>query len=301
MTAIERRMAQAVAGCAVALLTLAAGAGGADAQEVVRLWAGDAPGSEGMEREESVRVTPEGEQVVSRVDRPSITAYLPDPARATGAAVLVIPGGGHSELWMDHEGYRVAEWLRARGVAALVLKYRLARDSGASYTVEEHALWDAQRALRLTRSRAAEWRIDPDRVGVIGFSAGGQLAALAGTRFDDGRADGGDPVERESSRPAFMGLIYPAVRENLPLPEGTPPAFLLSGEDDYPMIAEGVARLYLAMKEAGVPVELHVLTGVGHGFGLRWNNPPAVAAWPGMFRAWLGAIGVLSGPVSRRH
>jgi acetyl esterase/lipase len=128
---------------------------------------------------------------------------------------------------------------------------------------------------------------------VIGFSAGGQLAAFAGTRYLAGRPDAADPIERESSRPAFVGLVYPAIPEDMELTEDTPPAFLLCGEDDYPMIAEGVARLYMEMKAVDVPVELHVLTGVGHGFGMRFRNPPAVAAWPTFFVRWLDALRLL--------
>lgn len=234
----------------------------------------------------------DGERIVSNIHRPTITAYLPAEGTATGAAVVVMPGGGHVELWIDHEGYRVAEWLRARGVAAFVLKYRLARAPGSSYTVEGESLADAKRAVRLIRSRAAEWGIDPGRVGVLGFSAGGQLAALAGTRFEPGVPGTPDPVERESSAPAFMGLIYPAIPDMDP-GEDTPPAFLLAGGDDYPAIAAGVARLYLDLLAADVPVELHVLTGVPHGFGMRWRNPPAVAAWPELFLRWLRALRML--------
>lgn len=275
----------------LSLLLVVTAAGAQD--QVVRLWPDGAPGSEGRTEEETVRVTEDGEHIVSSVHRPSITVYLPDEGASTGAAAVVIPGGGHRELWLDHEGYRVAEWLRARGIAAFVLKYRLARAPESTYTVEGESLADVRRAVRLVRNRSSEWGIDPDRIGVIGFSAGGQLAALAGTRYQAGRAAAADPIERESSRPAFMGLVYPAIPEDMGLTAETPPAFLLCGEDDYPMIAEGVARLYLEMKAAEVPVELHVLTGVGHGFGMRFSNSPAVAAWPGIFVRWLDALQML--------
>lgn len=284
---IERRIFQ-VSALAVALA--AALSAPATAQDVIPLWPGTAPGSEGQAAEETVRVE-NGEHIVSVIHRPTITAYIPDEAMATGAAVVVMPGGGHTELWIDHEGYRVAEWLQARGVAAFVLKYRLARAPGSTYTVEEESLADAGRAVRLIRSRAEEWGIDPERIGVMGFSAGAQLAALAGTRFDGGDAAASDPVERRSSRPDFMGLIYGF--GDMELSDDTPPAFLLAGENDFPSISEGVARTYLDMLAADVPVELHVLTGVPHGFGMRWHNTPAVAAWPDMFLRWLGALGML--------
>lgn len=260
---------------------------------VVPLWPNGAPGSEGRTEAETVRITEDGEHIISSVHRPSIAAYVPEEGAATGAAVVVIPGGGHRELWMDHEGYRVAEWLRARGVAAFVLKYRLARAPESTYTVEGESLADVRRAVRLVRSRSGEWGIDPERIGVIGFSAGGQLAALAGTRYQSGRPDAADPIERESSRPAFMGLVYPAIPADMELTDDTPPAFLLCGEDDSPRIAEGVARLYLEMKAAAVPVELHIFTGVGHGFGMRYRNPPAVATWPEVFVRWLEALQLL--------
>jgi endo-1,4-beta-xylanase len=255
----------------------------------ILLWPNGAPGSEGKTAEEAVRVTELGEHIVSHIHHPSITPYLPAPAMATGAAVIVIPGGGHRELWMDHEGYRVGRWLRDHGIAAFVLKYRLAREEGSTYTVEGNALADVQRAIRLVRSRAAEWRVSADRIGVMGFSAGGELAVLAGTRYDSGRQGAGDPVEREKSRPAFMGLIYPSIPAGLSLSKDTPPAFLLCGENDAPAISDGVPALYGAVRRAGGSAEMHILTGAGHGFGIRDDNPPAVAGWPWLFYDWLDA------------
>ena len=211
------------------------GGGGLAAQEnhpVVPLWELAAPGSEGKTGEEAVRLY-QGEHIVSHVHRPSITVYLPAQGRATGAGVIVIPGGGHRELWLDHEGYRVGDWLKDHGVAAFVLKYRLAREEGSTYTVPGEELADVRRAIRLVRSRSSEWRVAPDRIGVIGFSAGGELSALAGTHFDGGKATAEDPIERMSSRPAFMALMYPAIPRDMPLSKDTPPAFLLCGEKDF--------------------------------------------------------------------
>ncbi len=281
--------------CVVILLGALAGAAApAPDPPVVTLWPNGAPGSEGKTADEVVRVSKEGDHIVSSVHRPSLTVYLPARGVATGAAVVIAPGGGHRELWMDHEGYNVAKWLAEHGVAGFVLKYRLAREKGSTYTVEGTALADTQRAIRLVKSRAAEWGVRADRVGVMGFSAGGELAALAGTRYDDGNRSSGDALERESSKPAFMALLYPAIPKEMPLSKETPPAFLACGENDRLDISQGLPELYLAMKKAGVSAELHVYTGVGHGFGVRETTKGPVAAWPSRFLEWMGAKGFLA-------
>jgi len=261
--------------------------------QVVLLWPNGAPGSGGKTAQETVRVTPEGDHVVSGVHHPSITVYLPAKGKATGAAVVIVPGGGHVELWMDHEGYRVGQWLSDHGVAGFVVKYRLAKEPGSTYNIEGHALPDVQRAIRLVRSRAAEWGVDPERIGVMGFSAGGELAALAGTRFDAGSAGAADAVDRVSSKPAFQALIYPGIPQDMKLSKDTPPAFLLCGEDDRPGISEGLPELYLALKRAGVSAELHVFAGTGHGFGVRESNHGPVGGWLELFYGWLGERGFL--------
>ncbi len=260
---------------------------------MILLWPNGAPGSEGKTGEETMRVSPQGDHIIAGVHHPSITAYLPAKETATGAAVVIAPGGGHSELWVDHEGYNVAKWLSEHGVAGFVLKYRLAREKGSTYTVEGTSLDDTQRAIRLVRSRAAEWNIRPDRIGVMGFSAGGELAALAATRFDDGKPGATDPVERESSKPSFQALIYPAIPKDMKLSKDTPPAFLACGENDRQDISQGLPELYLALKRAGALAELHVYTGVGHGFGLRETTKGPVASWPSRFHEWLDARGFL--------
>lgn len=145
----------------------------------------------------------------------------------------------------------------------------------------------------MVRSRASAWHVAVDRIGVIGFSAGGELAALAGTRFDNGTPGSEDPVDRESSKPAFMSLIYPSIPGGLNWSEGTPPVFLACGENDSPAISEGVLGLYSAVRHAGGSAEMHILAGVGHGFGIRDNNPPAVANWPSLFFEWLVARRIL--------
>jgi acetyl esterase/lipase len=270
-----------------ALLLLAAHALAAELNPVIPLWPEGAPGSPDNAAQEIVRLTEAGEHIVSNVHSPSITVYVPSPGKATGAAVIVVPGGGHRELWMDHEGYRVAEYLAHHGIAAFVLKYRLAREKGSTYTVEGESLSDVQRAIRVVRSRAAEWGLDPARVGVMGFSAGGELAALAGTRYDNGAAGSSDPVATQSSRPNFQALVYPAIPQGLEFSPQTPPAFLLGGAQDQPAISQGLAELYLAMRRAGASAELHIFDRVGHGFGLRAANTGPVAAWPQRFLEWL--------------
>jgi len=264
---------------------------GASQHEVRLLWPNGAPGSPPSFSPEKIRLTDLGEHIVSNVHAPSITVYLPVPGKRTGASVIVIPGGGHAELWMDHEGYRVAEFLADHGIATFVLKYRLAREPGSIYTVEKHALVDVQRAIRLVRSQAAQWQLDPRRVGIIGFSAGGELAALAAARYDSGAPDADDPVDRQSSRPGFQALLYPAIPRDLNFSPRTPPAFLLCGAED--QVSQGLAELYLALKRAGGHAELHIYEGVGHGFGLRASNTGPVAAWPQRFLEWLGRADAL--------
>jgi acetyl esterase/lipase len=207
--------------------------------------------------------------------------------------VVIAPGGSHVELWVDHEGYDVAKWLSAHGVAGFVLKYRLAREAGSSYTVDANSLPDMQRAIRLVRSRAPEWGVDPARVGVMGFSAGGDVAARAATQFDAGNPAAADPIDRQSSKPAFQALIYPGLPQDLPVWRDEPPAFLLCGEDDRAGISEGLPELFLQLKHVGVPAELHVYSGVGHGFGVRSANTGAIAEWPDRFLEWLGTLGFL--------
>jgi acetyl esterase/lipase len=277
----------------VSLLCVFALVGEAAEQNVVLLWPNGAPGSEGKTAPEKVRLTPDGEHVISSVHQPSITVYLPSKEMATGAAVVIAPGGSHVELWVDHEGYAVAKWLSEHGVAGFVLKYRLAREAGSTYTVEGNSLPDMQRAIRLVRSRAAEWGVDPQRVGVMGFSAGGDVVARAATQFDAGNPAAADPIDRQSSKPAFQALIYPGLPPDLPVSRDESRAFLLCGADDRPGISEGLPELFVQLKHAGVPAELHVYTGVGHGFGIRSANTGAIAGWPDRFLEWLNASGFL--------
>lgn len=199
-------------------------------------------------------------------------------------------------MWVDHEGHNLARWLSARGIVAFVLKYRLAREPNSTYTVDEHAFSDTKRAIRLVRSRSQEWNIAPSRVGVIGFSAGGELAALSGMRFDAGSKDAADLVERENSRPDFQALIYPGSSGRIVVTKDSPPAFLVCGYKDRPDISQGLAEVYLKFKAAGVPAELHIYAGAGHGFGVRDKNHQAFGAWPARFQEWLTDSGFLAEP-----
>ena len=239
---------------------------------------------------ETVRVTEQGEHVVSNVHAPSLTVYLPANASGTAArtAVIVVPGGGYRELWMDHEGYDVARFLNEHGIAAFVLKYRLPRAPDSRYTILGDSLGDLLRAVRLVRSRAADWSLNPRRIGVLGFSAGGNLAGLGVMKSDPGIPDSPEGIDRTSSRPDFAALIYPGPFEELRLEAGDPPLFLLCGSDDRPDVVTGVTKLYLAARELRIPAELHLYDRVGHGFGLRASSTGPVSAWPRQFVDWLG-------------
>jgi acetyl esterase/lipase len=278
----------------VAPLLLLAGASSARAQDssvpaVVPLWPNGAPGFEARKDEkEVVKKKGDIETNVTNVHNPSLTVYLPAKDKATGAAIVICPGGGHSNLAIEHEGHNVAKWFADNGVAGFILKYRLAREKGSPYKIEEHAFQDAQRALRLVRAKAKEWNVNPNRLGIMGFSAGGDLVLYTSTKFDSGRQDASDPVERESSRPDFQILVYPAIPQKLALAKNNPPAFLLCGNQDRANISEGLATLYLNMKQAGINAELHIYASVGHGFGLRApTNSARLASWPARVKEWL--------------
>jgi len=277
---------------ALFLLTLAAPAAAQHAS--VPLWPNGAPGSEGRTAPEVVTlINADGEHTVASINQPSITPYLVRNAKAPGPAIIVAPGGGHALLSIDHEGYDVAKFLSGHGVAAFVLKYRLAKEKDSPYTVENHALPDMQRAIRYVRAHAAEYNVDPDRIGVIGFSAGGELAALASTRFTPADPSAPDPTDRLSDKPSFEVLMYPGLPAHLTLAKDDPPAFLLCGAEDRENISQGLPQLYLDMKKAGISAELHVYAGVGHGFGLRFSQRGAVADWPNLLLAWLDTKGFL--------
>jgi len=279
-------------------------------QKVELLWPTGAPGAKGNK---------DG-------DKPTLTIYLPSKSRkghlsvekATGTAVVICPGGGYGHLAMDHEGHQIAQWLNSLGVAGFILKYRH-RNSGAGYG-HPAPLQDAQRAISIVRSRAKEWNINPNRIGILGFSAGGHLASTAGTHFHKGRSDVKDPIDRVSCRPDFMVLVYPVISliewcahsgsrrnllgdkpdeklvENLSnerqvTPE-TPPTFLIHTYEDTGVPAENSIFFYLALRKAKVPSEMHIYQKGRHGFGLGQNHG-AVSTWPLRCQDWMRGLGLL--------
>lgn len=272
---------------AALMASLFIGVASAAEPERILLWPEGAPGSEAR-MDEAEKVDREGGKCnVTNVHQPSITAYLPTEDTATGTAMIIAPGGGHRVLCLGHEGDSLAEWFAERGIAAFVLRYRLAREEGATYTVDEHAMGDTRRAIRTVRANAVHWKINPARIGILGFSAGGELAALAAMDYDSGSADASDPIERVSSRPDFQVLIYPGSSNRFTVTQGMPPAFIALGAKDRPDISLGMAKLYLAYKEANVPCELHIYSNAGHGFGYRPNSKDAAGDWPLRLREWL--------------
>jgi len=254
---------------------------------VVPLWLNGAPGFESR-RDEPEKIINNRQ---TNVHYPTLTVFLPPAALATGTAILIVPGGGHGHLAIEHEGYNVAEWLAARGVASFVVKYRLSRDEAAGgktpYTIDVHELGDVQRALRLIRSRAAEWGVDPARLGIMGFSAGGELAVLAATRPDAGKPGAADLIERQNSRTAFVALMYPGgvSRPDVVVTKELPPVFLGCGGEE--RTSEAAANFFLACRKAGVSAELHIYAGIGHGFGLQESVKTDARFWPEHFYQWL--------------
>ena len=265
--------------------------------DAVPLWANGAPGSEAMASKQEVVDGPHQGQDYTRIwsiHNPSLTVYLPPKEKATGAAMIVAPGGGHRFLSFDMEGTNVAEWLNTIGVAAFVLKYRLASEEGSTYKVEMDAFADGQRAIRMVRAHAAEWNVNPDKIGFLGFSAGGEVATLVSTRYDAGKPDAADPIEKQSSKPDYQILIYPGVRaDNIKVTKDTPPTFMLCADNDKgPSLA--IPALYLALKNAGVKSEIHIYNSGGHGFGLRKNPKSNVvySTWVLRLADWMSDIGM---------
>ena len=275
----------------------------------VSLWTNGAPGSEGKTAPETVTVDGEGEHRVATVNNPSITPYLVRGAKAPTAAIIIAPGGGHQWLSIDMEGYDVAKYLSGHGVTAFVLKYRLAKEKGSAYTIEKDEIGDMQRAIRLVKARAAEWNIDPERVGVMGFSAGGQLAVMAAEQYHSDHTSGEpahrgeaamngapDAIDQQSDKPAFEVLMYPGGLTPEVIAKVTkdmPPGFLLCGADDRDTISQMLPQLFVAMRKAGVSAELHEYAGVGHGFGLRLSQHGGVSDWPNLLVQWMDTKGIL--------
>jgi acetyl esterase/lipase len=245
---------------------------------------------------------------VTNVSKPTMTVYAPS-GKNTEAAVVVFPGGGFQILAMDLEGTEVCDWLTSRGITCVLLKYRVpsepyrwqcdCRPHNRALSVP--ALEDAQRALRLVRAHAAEWHIDPHKIGVIGFSAGGYLVAETSTNFKRRVYKPVDAVDKESSRPDFALAIYPGhlanedntLNRNVPVSHETPPTFIVQAEDDHVDGVEQALVYFTALKKAEVPTEMHLFANGGHAFGLR-QTPEPITHWTDLADTWMKTIGMLA-------
>jgi acetyl esterase/lipase len=283
---------------AMALLSVTVAA--AAEPQVELLWPQGAPGAKGDQP----------------ADKPTLIVSLPEAEKANGTAVVICPGGGYGGLAMDHEGKQFAEWFNSLGIAAFICDYRH-RGKGYGHPAP---LQDAQRAIRTVRARAAEWKVDPQKIGIIGFSAGGHLVSTVGTHFDAGDPKAEDPIQRASCRPDFMILCYPVIAFDEPYthrgsqknllgdnadPElvrslsnekqvksDTPPTFLFHTDGDEGVPAENSVMFYLALRRAGVPAEMHIYRVGRHGLGLAKNQPGA-ENWPKQCEDWMRGLGLL--------
>lgn len=272
---------------------------------VLDVWPGKAPGETGKIDQEKFLDQKPGEKPVKRltnVSRPTLTVYRPTKAKDTGAAVVIAPGGGYNILAWDLEGEEVADWLNSIGVTGIVLKYRVPRrpddpKDGAPLGATQ----DAQRAMSLVRSKATELKIDPKRIGMLGFSAGGNLTAWLSTNHQKRVYEPIDSVDNVSCRPDFAVLIYPGgvvekgtstLRSEFKITKETPPMFFAHAHND-PVSSENSVALYLALSQAKVPAEMHIYTSGGHGFGLRKSDQPC-STWPQRCEQWLSKSGVLT-------
>ncbi|MDD4426006.1 MAG: alpha/beta hydrolase [Mariniphaga sp.] len=278
--------------------------------KVMKVWPEGAPNHNGMDKPEEKF---NGEHV-RNVSEAEMYIYLPEKENNTGAALVICPGGGYWIEAMDHEGYELAKWLRKKGVAGIVLKYRL------PYGHHEIPSDDVRQALRIVRKNAVDWGIDPGKIGLAGSSAGGHLASTVGTRFDYGDATSNDPLKKVSCRPDYLLLLYPVItfqeeyghmgsRKNL-IGEGndwelvkkysnelhvtaeTPPTFLILTDDDKTVPPRNSVEFYLALKENNVPAEMHIFREGAHGFGMNKKNMP-VDQWPELFYNWLKTIKIV--------
>lgn len=240
---------------------------------------------------------------VDQVSRPTLTVYSPRSSSNTGAAVVVFPGGGYNILAIDLEGTEACDWLTSRGITCVLLKYRVPCVKTGPYRDCLAALQDAQRTLGLVRLHAREWHIDPRKIGVLGFSAGGHMVAALSTHFAKRLYPAVDSADKLSCRPDFAVALYPghlavpergfALNPDIRVTRQTPPTFLLQAEDDPVDPVENSLVYYSALRKAGVRAELHVYIKGGHAFGFRRTESP-ITAWPELLEGWLGAIGVIS-------
>ena len=256
----------------------------------VAIWPNGAPGSERRRGEAEVAQ----DYWVKNVHNPTLTAWLPDPGHANGAAIVVIPGGAHKMIVWTSEGTRAGPALNRYGIAVFVLKYRLAREEGSTYTIEGDAADDARRAIRWVRAHAADYHVDPNRIGAMGFSAGGELVTLIADNPEPARPPrAADAIDRISARPDFQILVFPGP---LGLPakavKGAPPAFLTAGSLDE-CCGTPTVQLYAQLREAGVPAELHMYAGAGHAFNFDESNRLSILHWPDRLADWLADGGWL--------
>ncbi|WP_461149055.1 alpha/beta hydrolase [Spirosoma pulveris] len=281
--------------CRFALCLLAGGlpwrALAQTAPVVIPLWPKGSPGFEKL-RDEPEQAK---DYWVKHINNPSITVYLPPKEKATGAAVVICPGGGHRELVFNAEGRQPAEYLNSIGVAAFVLKYRLAREANSPYSLDKHPREDAYRAMRLVRSRANEFGIDPNRLGVMGFSAGGEVAEMIAYAPGKGVLDAAEPIDRLDGKPNFQILIYPGplgVPETVPA--DAPPAFMLAANDDV-CCSGPVVTLLQRYRAAQVPIEVHIYTQGKHGFNMGDRSKlRSINTWPQRMADWLADTGWLT-------
>lgn len=302
-------MNQTIAVIGVFLLLVADASAVSAEPQVINVWPGKAPKDVGIDGAEKSRMFNSAlldgpTRLITNVTQPTLTVYSPPEGKNTGTAMIICPGGGYHELFWELEGEAVAEWLNSQGMTGIILKYRCPRRPGDVKGVPPLGpLLDAQRAVSLVRSRAKEWGINPGRIGMVGFSAGGHLAIATATRFEQREYDVIDAIDEVSCRPDFAVACYSGylkavdrdeLAPGLSVPEGTPPVFLAHASDDSEKvggsISEHSAIMYLALKRKGIPTELHIYASGNHDFGVRQKEGLLPGSWPGLCVRWLTSL-----------